>query len=144
MFVFQKSDVLKCELIVAHVRGRSSAAHAVSLADVAQLAQAVQVVEPSVVVKVSAVFVAAAEPVTGPAVGLTGFPAPADTDPRTRVNPTLPANDSDLFPLQELACKPQTNMADVGAQTRGPVRPIGSSPSKLTEQPKYLSRFSSV
>lgn len=103
VFVFQKTDTLKCELIVTQARGRSSAAQAVSLADVAQLAQAVQVVEPSVVVKVSAVFVSEAETVTGPAVGLTGFPVPGNTDTRTPVNPTLRldgmlrANDSDLF-----------------------------------------------
>lgn len=61
------------------------AALAVSLADVFHPGGAVQVVEPSVVVKVSAVFVSGAEAVMHPAVGLTGFPAPGFRHTQVRV-----------------------------------------------------------
>lgn len=53
---------------------------AVSLADVAHPGGAMQVVEPSVEVKVSTVFIPVAKPVTGPAVRLTGFPASGNTE----------------------------------------------------------------
>lgn len=56
--------------------GGGSAALAVSLADVAQPGGAVQVVEPPVVVDVSAVLVSRSHAVTGPTVGLAGFPSP--------------------------------------------------------------------
>lgn len=56
----------------------SLAAHAVSLADEAHHGGAVQVVEASIVVKVSAVLVSGTETVTGPAVRLTRYPPPGD------------------------------------------------------------------
>ena len=53
-----------------------SGVRAVFLADVAHGDGAVEVVEASCIMQVSAVFVSGAETVIGPAVRLTGHPAP--------------------------------------------------------------------
>lgn len=60
--------------------GACLAVLAVSLADVAHPAGAMEVVEASVVVNVSTVFVSGAETMSGPAVRLTGFPPPGNTE----------------------------------------------------------------